>query len=106
MNSLLTSLTTIAQKKEKSVLGLMSGTSMDGLDLALCRIGGHGVDTAEELTEFRTMPYSQRLKKQLKGIVSVPKCNLEEVCLMHSYLGDFMGQAVLQTLEEGGREPS
>lgn len=106
MNSLILSLAEIAQKKEKVVLGLMSGTSMDGLDLALCRIAGHGADTQVELLKFGTHPYSSGLQKKLRGMVSVSQCRLEDVCLMNSYLGDFMGDIILENLEEWGWQTS
>ncbi|WP_372634477.1 anhydro-N-acetylmuramic acid kinase [Fodinibius sp.] len=99
------SLTTIARKEKKIVLGLMSGTSMDGLDLALCRISGSGMDTGLELLEFSTRRYSPGLQKKLKKVVSVPQCRLEDVCLMNSYLGDYTGDAILEALEEWGWGP-
>ncbi|SHE90796.1 anhydro-N-acetylmuramic acid kinase [Fodinibius roseus] len=101
----MTSLTTVAQKEVKLVLGLMSGTSMDGLDLALCRITGSGVDTGLELLEFSTQSYSRGLQEKLKEIVSVPQCRLEDVCLMNSYLADYTGDTILETLKEWGRGP-
>ncbi|MBT7890430.1 MAG: anhydro-N-acetylmuramic acid kinase, partial [Deltaproteobacteria bacterium] len=44
----------IANKKERLILGLMSGTSLDGIDLALVRLSGTGLKMRIELVKFVT----------------------------------------------------
>jgi len=44
----------MAEKKEYLVLGLMSGTSLDGVDLALCRFTENGSNLNYELLEAET----------------------------------------------------
>ncbi|MEO0041040.1 MAG: hypothetical protein RL329_488, partial [Bacteroidota bacterium] len=55
MNTQIQKLYNISQKKTRHILGLMSGTSLDGLDLAHCRITGAGADTQVELLHFETV---------------------------------------------------
>lgn len=57
MNLQLQKLYDIANKPERTVIGLMSGTSLDGLDIAVCKIKGSGRATNLELCQFRTIPY-------------------------------------------------
>ena len=45
-------------KPKKRVIGLMSGTSLDGIDAALVDIDGFGADARVSLVDFRTTPYS------------------------------------------------
>ena len=40
----------------------MSGTSLDGLDIALCEIRGSGKETAIDLLEFETFDYDAETK--------------------------------------------
>lgn len=47
-------------------IGLMSGTSADGVDAVLCRIG----DTGTEVLSARCTPFSAELQRQLLGIMS------------------------------------
>ncbi|MBC7567676.1 MAG: anhydro-N-acetylmuramic acid kinase, partial [Pedobacter sp.] len=60
----------ILQKEERVIIGLMSGTSLDGLDVALCRIKGHGLNTELKLLKFHTVPYEDELRTEIQAIFS------------------------------------
>ncbi|HLO38756.1 MAG TPA: hypothetical protein VK173_09700, partial [Lacibacter sp.] len=57
MNRNMQQLSAIAQKKQRRIIGLMSGTSVDGLDIAYCIISGDGHDTVIEVKAFETIDY-------------------------------------------------
>ncbi len=65
----------------------MSGTSLDGLDVALCRFKGSGLNTSLELLQFKTVPYSIDFKQEIKTIFSKKWVNLEKVCLLNEWVG-------------------
>ena len=88
----------IFNKKEKLVLGLMSGTSLDGLDIALCKIEGNGLDTKLDLLKYQTIPFSQELKNELKEIFCKEQVSLEKVCLLNAYLGKYYADVINKTL--------
>ena len=93
-------------KPERRILGLMSGTSLDGLDLALCRVQGNGRSTKVEMQHFKTIPYDQKLRSQLSRISSVPMVEMLELTLTHTELGQWIGEQVLQALDDWGLQPS
>src|SRR5579863_7028995 len=102
MNANLQKLVTIAQKSEKLGIGLMSGTSLDGLDIALCRFNGNGLETKFELLHFTTILYHQHFKEQVHEIFSRRLVDLEKVTLLNAYIGTFHGELILQALEKWG----
>ncbi|MEQ1553786.1 MAG: anhydro-N-acetylmuramic acid kinase [Ferruginibacter sp.] len=87
MNKNITSLCHIVQKKQRFIIGLMSGTSLDGLDIALCKIEGFGVNTTIEIIHFTTIPYNSFFKQQVSEIFSKQQINLEKLCLLNAWIG-------------------
>lgn len=106
MNPSLQHLEEIASKQQKKIIGLMSGTSLDGLDIALCSITGSGEQTVLNLDRFKTCAYPPDVTERLKPIVSVETVSLEEVTLAHTWLGRYHADLILQTLSEWKMEPS
>lgn len=92
----------IASKKEKLIIGLMSGTSFDGLDVALCRIKGSGMNTNCELINFDTISYSTDFKEELKTIFSRRDADLEKVCLLNEWVALHHAAIINQCLNKWG----
>src|ERR1700749_2235318 len=105
LNQNLQKLFGIAQKSKKLGIGLMSGTSLDGLDIALCKFTGNGMDTKIELLHFITVPYHQHFKEEVHEIFSRRLVDLEKVTLLNAYIGTFHGELILQALEKWGIKP-
>src|SRR5258708_19916543 len=98
LNKNLQKLFAVAQKKEKLGIGLMSGTSLDGLDIALCKFTGNGLNTEFKLINFITIPYSEAFKKDVQSIFARKDADLEKVCLLNALIGTFHGELFLQAL--------
>ena len=100
LNKNLQKLVDIAGKDEKIAIGLMSGTSLDGLDIALCRFSGNGLQTKFSLLEFVTISYDDDFKQQVKSVFARRDADLEKVCLLNAYIGTYHAELVLKALSQ------
>jgi anhydro-N-acetylmuramic acid kinase len=103
MNKQVESLFQIAQKPERLIIGLMSGTSLDGLDVALCSFRGNGLDTQIELLEFQTVPYDAYFKEEIKSVFSKDMVSLEKVCLLNAWVALEYARLILGCLNKWKR---
>jgi len=98
MNESLKKLNRIAQKKGRTIIGLMSGTSLDGLDIALCKITGSGEGTEVELKAFTAMEYPYNLRDELQGVAFIKQNDLQHITLLHTMLGRYFAKCIDQFL--------
>ena len=57
------SLIDLIKKKEKKVIGLLSGTSVDAVDAVLINISNSGLETKIKVLDFITLPIEEELRK-------------------------------------------
>jgi anhydro-N-acetylmuramic acid kinase len=91
-------------KREHLLVGLMSGTSLDGVDAALVSIR---TDEREEicgvhLRGFYYLPYSDELRQLLIGLCSVETARIDRLVTAHYGLSEWYAHAVKQLLEQNG----
>ena len=87
-----------------TVIGLMSGTSGDGVDAAVVEISGKGHALNVKPVAFRTFPYPHSLRDRLMNAVS--RGTVAEVCLLNALLGEWFARAALRIIKASGRKPS
>ncbi len=72
------------------VIGVMSGSSLDGLDLAWCELVHDVGDWSFNIREARTVPYDTRFQQRLKDAM---QGSALELARLHRDLGDRIGLA-------------
>jgi anhydro-N-acetylmuramic acid kinase len=100
MNNQIQKLYNISQKTTRHIIGLMSGTSLDGLDLAHCRITGAGADTQVELLHFETVDYTIETKNRIRTIFAKKNIDFQTFTLLNAWLGRFHGALINDFLEK------
>ncbi|QRR03025.1 anhydro-N-acetylmuramic acid kinase [Dyadobacter sandarakinus] len=90
----------ISQKGERRIIGLMSGTSLDGLDVALCRVTGSGTQTQLSVEHFTTVPYDEAFRNEVRKVFAQQTIDFQQLCVMNPYIGTLHGGMILQCLEK------
>jgi anhydro-N-acetylmuramic acid kinase len=86
MNKNLNQLFSISTKKTRTIIGLMSGTSLDGLDVALCKLSDSGLQTTIELVQFETIAFDASFKNEIKTVFSKKEIDLEKLTLLNPWV--------------------
>jgi anhydro-N-acetylmuramic acid kinase len=105
MNPLLRKLQNISGKRERRIIGLMSGTSMDGLDIALCRFRGCGAGTQFELEKFLSVDYPDDVNRQLISFATSDCIDPQLLCIWHTWLAHLHGGYIRQALKDWNVSP-
>jgi anhydro-N-acetylmuramic acid kinase len=80
-----------------NVIGLMSGSSLDGLDMAFVHFEENAGEWTFEILESCCKPYPADWKEKLAG---VGQLSAKDYLLLHSAYGHWLGNAVNDFLEE------
>ena len=93
-----------AAKSEHFVVGLMSGTSLDGIDATLVRIltAPDGRVSAVNLLAKSYLPYSDALRRQIDALCSPLTARIDELTYLHFALGEWYAKSVSMLLETSG----
>lgn len=90
----------IANAQQRLIIGLMSGTSLDGLDIALCLISGHGKNTKVTCEKFTTVAYSESTKQAIKHVFAKAHGSIDALCLLNAQIGTLHSTFIKQTLSK------
>jgi anhydro-N-acetylmuramic acid kinase len=106
MNKNINKLCKIAAADSRLIIGLMSGTSLDGLDVALCRFTGSGHDTRIEILHFDTVPFTNDFKEEIRSVFSKKSVDLEKVCVLNGWVAQQHAAIILDCLKKWKVDPA
>lgn len=96
----------LRNKEKRLVIGLMSGTSGDGIDAALVEISGYGTSTKVRRVGFSVMDFAPEVKQKILSVAEGSPVSAAEFCRLKTLIGRLHGEACLKVCRECGVEPS
>lgn len=100
MHPNLQKLVNAGQKKSRLCIGLMSGTSLDGLDIALVEVSSSGQHTSVSLQAFVTIPYENDYLDIIRPLFANATACLEDVCEANVIVAKIHARMVKQALAQ------
>ncbi len=88
-----------SKKPSRTVVGLMSGTSADSIDVAVCRLNGHGSDIIVELVCYREHAHDADIRRQ---VLQAANLDVRAVAELNVHVGEVFAASCLATLHEAG----
>jgi anhydro-N-acetylmuramic acid kinase len=90
----------VATKYSRRIIGLMSGTSLDAIDVAMVRIDKHGLTAKVKLEHFREYPYPPKIRAVVRELFDPKRARIDDICRYDFILGEVFAAAVLRLLQE------
>lgn len=84
----------LRSKETRRIIGLMSGTSADGITAALADISGTGASADVNLVGYKTYPYTTEVKEEVFNLFKPGYGTVQDVCEMNTVLGEAFANAV------------
>ena len=95
----------IQKKPVRRVVGMMSGTSVDGVDAAVVEIGGSAGEPQVKLLAFENRPYPPAVREQIFALFRPETATVDKVGYMNFLLGELYAQSALSAIRKAGLRP-
>lgn len=92
-------------KEVRHVVGMMSGTSVDGVDAALVEISGTDSEPKVKLLAFENKPYPSQVREKIFSLFTPANATVDKVGYMNFLLGEIYAKSALSVIEKAGMKP-
>ncbi len=92
----------LLNKETKTVIGLMSGTSLDAVDVALVEITGNGIKTKLQLKGFLEYSFPPDVRELILKNSVKESSDVEQICKLNFVIAEIYADAIGELLKEMG----
>ncbi|RPI14723.1 MAG: anhydro-N-acetylmuramic acid kinase [Ignavibacteriae bacterium] len=92
--------------KEKTAIGLLSGTSVDGIDAVLVKIKNSGADTGIKVIDFETYKIPVKIKNKILINSNNSTAKIADICRLNVIIGKLFADAALNICIKNKVKPS
>jgi anhydro-N-acetylmuramic acid kinase len=90
----------LKEKKSRNIIGLMSGTSCDGIDACLVNITGNGSSTQIDIIGFEVYPFKEKIRNLIFEASDETIGTVDKICQLNFTLGKLFADAARQIAEK------
>jgi anhydro-N-acetylmuramic acid kinase len=87
-------------------MGMISGTSVDGIDVVLVEIDGHGQGATLRTVGFETVPYPDAVRAELLALYDDQDGAVARLCSLNVVVGECFAAAAMAACERHGVDPA
>ncbi|MBM4167037.1 MAG: anhydro-N-acetylmuramic acid kinase [Ignavibacteria bacterium] len=95
-----------SKHKKKLAVGLMSGTSLDGIDAVVCEIEGNGISIKVQTLACETFPYATKFREYILKNSHPSTAKLDDICRLNFLFSEMFADAVKKIVKKSGRNIS
>src|ERR1041384_738413 len=104
-NSSMNVIERVSKKKKKLIVGLMSGTSADGIDAVLVEVRGSGAKTRVKQLAFASYPFPHPLTRFILRNSDARTARLDDIARLNVLMGALFADAAKKIIRRAGVAP-
>jgi len=96
----------IVNKSPRKVIGILSGTSIDAVDVVLTEIYGSGIESEIRILEFDSFPIDKKIRNLILRCSSEKTGNTADICKLNFIVGRLFGNKINEFLKKNKISPN
>lgn len=89
----------LIKKNERKVIGILSGTSVDAVDIVLLNIKGNSINTSIQVIDFQSFKISNNLKNYILKCSRKGENDVEDICKLNFLIGRLFADCINKFLK-------